>query len=386
MAEEFSNGFSAEEIFRTYDIKYNEEIKNMMHVNIIVSGKTGVGKSTLLNAVFGQCVAETGIGQPITKEIKKYEMSTTPLRIWDTVGLELSEEQQFRVKKDILDVINNGKASADEDKYIHCIWYCIDVNSSRIEETEIEFIDELAKDSGIPVILILTKAFNNKIANEFKSYIDNLNLHVKNSFCVLAQDYEINDEYVKKAYGLNTLVEFMASILPECAERAFTSAQCVSMELKRKHANAAIAAAVVATGVAGATPLPFADALAIVPIQLTMIAKITTSYGIQLSKAILSSTLTSLLGTSGVTILGKTIVATALKLIPGVGSVAGGAISAGTAAVLTVALGKAYMAIIEKIAKNELSIKELESKKGMEELQRIFKENMKNPNSYKEYL
>ena len=38
-----------------------EKIKNLNSLNIIVAGKTGVGKSTLINAVFRDKLAETGM-------------------------------------------------------------------------------------------------------------------------------------------------------------------------------------------------------------------------------------------------------------------------------------------------------------------------------------
>ncbi|NLH69727.1 MAG: hypothetical protein GX454_06060, partial [Brooklawnia sp.] len=35
--------------------------------NLAVLGATGVGKSTLINAVFGEDLARTGIGAPVTQ-------------------------------------------------------------------------------------------------------------------------------------------------------------------------------------------------------------------------------------------------------------------------------------------------------------------------------
>ena len=91
--------------------KLNEEIAKMGHVNIIIAGKTGVGKSTLINGIFGKKLAETGTGSPITKEIREITVPNYPLRLYDTVGLELSEEQQESVKGDVLSIIKNSRVS-----------------------------------------------------------------------------------------------------------------------------------------------------------------------------------------------------------------------------------------------------------------------------------
>ena len=49
----------------------NEKIKNLKHMNIIVAGKTGVGKSTLINVLFRENLVETGIGKPVTQHMKR---------------------------------------------------------------------------------------------------------------------------------------------------------------------------------------------------------------------------------------------------------------------------------------------------------------------------
>ena len=70
----------------------NEGEKLLGHVNIIIAGKTGVGKSTLINAAFRDNLAETGMGMPVTQSSKIIESEGMPLRIYDTVGLELTEK------------------------------------------------------------------------------------------------------------------------------------------------------------------------------------------------------------------------------------------------------------------------------------------------------
>ena len=86
-----------------------------------------------------------------------------------------------------------------------------------------------------------------------------------------------------------------------------------------------------------------------------MIAAITAIYGISLKKSTMSAIITSLLGSTAATLAGRAIVANLLKLIPGIGSAAGGAISGGTAAIITTALGETYIGIMELMMKGEVS-------------------------------
>ncbi len=59
------------------------------HCNILVIGKSGVGKSTLVNAVFRDELARTGVGSPVTRHIRQYSKPGCPITIYDTPGMEL---------------------------------------------------------------------------------------------------------------------------------------------------------------------------------------------------------------------------------------------------------------------------------------------------------
>ncbi len=50
--------------FRT---EFDKQSELLGRFNLALFGKTGVGKSTLVNAIFGEPVAATGIGQPVTQ-------------------------------------------------------------------------------------------------------------------------------------------------------------------------------------------------------------------------------------------------------------------------------------------------------------------------------
>lgn len=149
------------------------------------------------------------------------------------------------------------------------------------------------------------------------------------------------------------------------------------MEAKKKHARAAVATAVTAAFGEGFAPIPFADALVLVPTQVAMIASITTIFGLEISKGLLTTFVSSTIGTAGATILGKTIVANILKLIPGIGTAAGGAISGTTAGILTAALGEAYIKVMEQVFKGELNSEDLYAEAGRNEMEKIFKDELK---------
>ena len=107
-----------------------------------------------------------------------------------------------------------------------------------------------------------------------------------------------------------------------------------------------------------------------------MIASITVIFGFEVNKSIITALLSSTIGAGGATLLGKTVVTNLLKLIPGAGTIAGGAISAGTAGVITAALGEAYIGIMELVFKGEMSIDEIGTKKGKESMTALFKQNL----------
>ena len=357
-----------------------DKIKNLKTLNIIVAGKTGVGKSTLINSVFREKLAETGMGKPVTDHMRKISKKGVPLSIYDTRGFELGKEVQAEVKKEVVDTISKGLATQDINKAIHCIWYCINTASNRIEPEEIEWLKELSKDNQItqvPIIVVLTQSFSKKNAAAMRQMLLDENLDVIQVIPVLAEDYEIEDLGIAKAYGLDVLIKVMGEALPDELMDTLQNVQIVALDEKKRHAQAAVATAALAAAGEGAAPIPFSDCALLVPTQLTMIASITVKFGFDVNKSIITALLSSTIGAGGATVLGKTIVSNLLKFIPGAGTVAGGAISAGTAGVITAALGEAYIGIMELVFKGDMSLDDLGTKKGKETMSTLFKEQLK---------
>jgi len=355
-------------------------IRTLNTLNIIVAGKTGVGKSTLVNAIFKDNLAATGIGHPVTQHTRKYTKSNIPLQIYDTKGLELGKEVQENVKEEILGLIEKGNASNDINQSIHCIWYCISTTSNRIEDEEINWLKEFTRKNSltrVPVIVILTQSFSKPAAQKMKNVILDANLNVAQVIPVLAQDYELGDPMPTiPAYGLDTLVNVMCNILPEKLIETFQYLQKAALDAKIQYAHNAVVAATAAALAAGAVPIPFSDAAALVPIQAAMIGKITVTFGLDISQNVLIAFISTVLGTAGTTIAGKTMVSNLLKLVPGVGSGIGSAISAATAGALTTALGEAYIQLMVAVYKGELSSTEIGTKTGQDKMNALFKQQL----------
>ena len=357
-----------------------DKIKNLKTLNIIVAGKTGVGKSTLINSVFREKLAETGMGKPVTDHMRKITKKGMPLAIYDTRGFELGKEVQIEVKKEVIDTISKGLATQDINKAIHCIWYCINTASNRVEPEEIEWLKELSKDNQItqvPIIIVLKQSFSKKKADEMRKMLLDENLDVVQVIPVLAEDYDIDDEYVAKSYGLDVLIKVMGEALPDELMDTLQNVQIASLEEKKRYAQAAVATASLAAAGEGAAPIPFSDCALLIPTQLGMIASITVIFGFDVNKSIITALLSSTIGAGGATLLGKTVVSNILKLIPGAGTIAGGAISAGTAGVITAALGEAYIGVMELVFKGEMSIDDIGTEKGKETMSNLFKKQLK---------
>lgn len=368
----------AEELMKATSSK----IQSLKTLNIVIIGKTGVGKSTLINTVFREEVAETGRGYPVTEKMKKYEKKGFPLGIYDTKGFELGKEAQKEVKKELLQTIQKGVDSGDINKSIHCIWYCVNATSNRFEQEEINWIKDFTKDdvNKVPVIIVLTQSISKKRAQEMKEVIDAANLDIIQIVPVLAQNYEVEiDDNIRlvKAYGVDKLVEIMTEILPDELGDTLMYVQQANLKLKQKKAHATVVAAATSAMAEGATPIPFSDAALLIPTEIAMFASITTIFGFDLDKSVLMGLISSVLGAGGATIGGRTIVTNLLKMIPGVGTVAGGVISGATALTLTTALGEAYIGIMTAISKGELQEKELQTQEGKDKLNRMYKERLK---------
>jgi uncharacterized protein (DUF697 family)/GTP-binding protein EngB required for normal cell division len=314
----------------------DEALRERGHVTVLIAGRTGVGKSTLVNSVFQGDFATTGHGRPVTLHTREITKEGVPLSIVDTRGLELADNQ--RSLKALVEFVTARQTESNPNRHIHVAWLCVEEDLRRVEEAESALVETLAE--RVPVVGVITKA---RADHGFRAHVQELLPHAQNVVRVRALREELDDGHVLEPMGLRELVELTMTLVPEGQRRAFVAAQKVDIELKKRHARMIVATAAASAAGIGAAPIPFADATLIVPIQIGMVAGISATFGLSLPEGFFTTLLGSTLTGTGATITGRAIVGSLLKLVPGVGTVIGSAISATTAAAVTSAFGEAYI-------------------------------------------
>jgi uncharacterized protein (DUF697 family)/GTPase SAR1 family protein len=330
---------------------WRDKAEEIGRFNLAIFGKTGVGKSTLVNAIFGAEVAATGIGEPVTRAEHLYLHRSGTLGVLDTRGVEVGRDNDVLIAelKDYL----HGMRRKPLAEQLHVAWYCVRAGDRRFEATEAELVRAL-HDLGLPVILVLTQVPRagtrvHPDAEELAARIAELRLPVVDG--LVHYTMALEDEFTgQAAYGLQELLDATFRGAPEGVAHAITSAQRIDYARKRERAERAIKAATGAATTAGASPIPFSDAALLVPLQIGMMASIAVTYGVPLER----STAASLAATAAATTAGRSLVTNMIKFVPGAGTMVAAPISATVAGTFTYAMGHAWLRVCERLSRGEL--------------------------------
>ncbi len=301
-------------------------------VNVIVAGKTGVGKSSLINYIFGKEVANVGAGAPVTQEIEAYHLENDNINLYDTKGIEAEDYEETLAN--IQNFLNSRQQSKDENEHIHIAWLCISERSDRIEAADIKLLDIL-KSCGIPTIAVFTKRntvkesdFVNKVIEEGTLEKAKAVVRVRSVEELIEIDEE--ERVVLKPKGAEELLNETYKYMPEGKQNAIKKAQIViirdRLEAMAQEANDTTNKySLLAAGI-GAAPLPFADSIALAALQTKLVIDINTIYRVNSGTHTFTDIAAALISITGVAQVGK-LAANLLKIIPVIGWTANGAVA-----------------------------------------------------------
>lgn len=333
--------------------------------NVLVIGNSGVGKSTLINAVLGDTVkmAKTGGGiTGTTTELEIYESNNIPFRVIDTIGFEPNFYKEHKainaVKKWSKDSLKDGK----EDTKINVIWFCIDGTSRKLFPSAIKSLSRATSIwKSVPVIVVITKSYSvpdrreniEMVQSAFaqqKRYASNL----KKIIPVVAEIYQLNDTAYAAPEGITELIDITNELIPEGVQAC--ERDIASFKLSRKRAMAQSVVGTVATSatVVGAVPIPVADAMVLAPLELAEVNAIAKIYGIKNNEES-KRFLNSIVEVGTVSLAAKALISS-LKVIP----VAGSVLNAIVAGSIVTALGEGSIYVFEQIYLGKHTVEEID--------------------------
>ncbi|MFQ2197684.1 GTPase [Aeromonas hydrophila] len=327
--------------------QFDNEMAQVSRPNLMIVGGTGVGKSSLINLIFGKSIAKVGTGQPVTRGCERYEDPKIPLVIFDTEGYEVSEGKisagNFREK--IIPEIKQRKNKALNEQ-IHLIWYCLSVANHRITDFDLDNLRLITDQLDIPVAVVLTQCDAEPVddqGNGETSQIFRQVLRENGMTCEVFETCANNPNHdLELKLDLEKLIDWSSTSLSnDSLRQSFVAAQIASLQAKRSEAmNIIMTYSATTAASAGLNPIPMSDALLIVPQQIAMAASLAKIYGIDSIGEIAVSMLKGQI----ISLMGRQLAASLTKLIP----VLGQFINAGVAGVITGGLGLALIEVYER--------------------------------------
>jgi 50S ribosome-binding GTPase len=218
-------------------VRKSRERTDLAPVNVMIAGQAGVGKSTLINAVLREPVADVGIGEPVTIHIQAHSVPGVPITVYDTPGLELGENVES-VTQEFLDVIRD-KRRLPATEHIHLLWFCIAAEGARIQRFEREFLRALS--SEVPCVVVITQCLGEaegraiELSKSVADAIaeDRLDVVAGHPIKTLARSRDLGP-YTIEPFGLDDLVEASHRVaMPQAVKQAFADAFAAVQDLRR---------------------------------------------------------------------------------------------------------------------------------------------------------
>jgi hypothetical protein len=233
-----------------------EQSESWVRANIMVCGKTGVGKTTLIKTIFGEDIGQTGVGHSQTQGVNYY-LSVKPdqqhVGFYDFEGMELDTSLDQYIE--FLDEHISAKWDEPKDSNINLAWICVNAKLSRFEEGPI--CVELSK-RGIPYIIILTQTTLYEDGEYEPEQLENLNKILQEPQAGKAVGVirvcSRTAETMPVEHGLEELLSVTVHAAPEAVRTSLIIGQRINSERKRHEAETVIRKNTALAFPAGAIP------------------------------------------------------------------------------------------------------------------------------------
>jgi len=340
---------------------------------IIVAGKTGVGKSSIINTLLGSDIFETGV-IPTTKDEQEtlWRTSKGELVIVDFPGFGEAEKSEEAYDESIRTIAAaqghllllvlkaDDRALEEETRFLEK-WLLI--NKEHVPTLVV--VNQIDKVTPVrdwnPTELNLTTPTSEKEQNitAYLRYVQNL--HAFDDLKLIPFSAGESAQDSENQYGIHELTHEIFEALPESARTELARLAKNNGGVRERQAASIIKKySATAFGIVLANPLPIADALPLSALQILMIIHLGRLYDIQITRGIAAGLASAI----GATFAGRAAFQFLISAIPGLKNLAG----APLAASLTYTIGRTVQALFAtgKVTASSKEISEL-AKKYFEE-------------------
>ena len=208
----------------------SKTIKRKNHINYLVIGNAGIGKTTLINSILKLSDKEKGKTESNRKkEIKKVftpynnKKYLSWLTLYDSERFEKERDNNLDIQQ-FNDFIEGKKKNGNYNEFIHGIWYCIDGNEfSDIEVKNLIKLYQIYSAENFNIIVVHLKGKDPKskiVLNKIKDYLEE-NLKIRDILYISVEAIESEfmiDQYNKikvPIFGLKDLINLTKNSIPK---------------------------------------------------------------------------------------------------------------------------------------------------------------------------